>query len=85
MMFPLGVSDPRYSLEVDNFMQLTNFLNFLVSPIYDYDTGDLVGVVQLINKLNNEPVTAHDLHELKVIAPTLGGIMQFCNSSNDVS
>lgn len=43
----------------------------LIGPIFD-EEGCLHGVVQLVNKCHNEPITEKDVYEFGSLIPALG-------------
>jgi hypothetical protein len=51
LFFPKAIESSNYVVEVDNFLRLPHFENIIVSPIFENE-GTLVGVIQLINKLD---------------------------------
>jgi hypothetical protein len=48
-----------FNNDIDNVHSLSQVKNFLFGPIYGID-GDVVGVVQLLNKIDSE-ITNHDI------------------------
>ena len=79
-----GEDDPRFVLEVDNVTQVMDYENVLMCPLFD-DKGMLKGVVQLINKLNEEAITEQDEDEIKSIGSALAEILNLCETNREVT
>jgi hypothetical protein len=64
-----------YSAEIDNCMGLPNVESVLIVPIRD-STGELYGVIQLLNHLNGEKIHEQDCFEIASLIPSLGEIFK---------
>lgn len=71
-------------------MGMPNIESVLIAPIRD-STGDLKGVVQLINRLNGEKISPEAVIEISKLIPSLGEIFKtvedvraITNISNDI-
>lgn len=61
----------KYESDIDNCIGVATVDSLLVSPIFSPD-GELQGVIQLLNRLNSDKITAHDCHEVESLMPALG-------------
>ena len=61
-----------------------DYQNVLMCPLID-DKGRLKGVVQLINKINGQPILVRDEEELKSICSTLAEILNLCDMNKEVT
>lgn len=60
----------HYSDEIDNYENIKLY-NAIYAPIFDGD-GERIGVMQLYNKLDNEPFNKVDLIYLKTMTDYIG-------------
>lgn len=54
-----GEDEQEFCLEVDNTIQVMDYENALVCPMFD-NKNRLKGVIHLINKLDEEPISEND-------------------------
>jgi hypothetical protein len=64
-----------YSAEIDNCQGLPNVESVLIVPIRD-TTGELYGVIQLLNHLNGEKINEKNCFEIASLIPSLGEIFK---------
>jgi len=56
-----------------------DYENVLVSPLFDQD-GILKGVIHLINKLNDEPISGIDLKEIASLSSVISEVLNLCDA-----
>jgi hypothetical protein len=59
----IGDKDPNFSSEIDNFLGLYKVDNMLIAPFLD-KTGEVRGVIQLINKIGKPKIPDQDEIEI---------------------
>lgn len=63
-----------YSGDVDNCIEATNIKSMLVGPMYS-DDGTCKGVIQLINKNGDKPITSDEIFEFEQFLPVIGQVI----------
>ena len=58
-----GMKDPRFSYDVDNIVQITEIQNLVIVPLVDSD-GNLMGVIQMVNKQETNIIPKEDVVEM---------------------
>ena len=66
---------PNFASEVDNTVGVAAIKNMIIGPIFD-SKGVLKGIIQLINKVDNDPITESDERELSSLLPIIGEIIK---------
>lgn len=56
----------------------------MMGSMVDRD-GNVKGVLQLMNKTGDEPITEQDQHELAVLLPALGEIIRTADESMEIT
>lgn len=79
-----GEDEQEFCLEVDNTIQVMDYENVLVCPMFDRN-NKLKGVIHLINKLDDEPITENDMNELLSICPPISEILNLAEASREVT
>jgi hypothetical protein len=59
LIFMDGEENQDFCMEIDNSIQVMDYENVLVCPMFD-NTGQLKGVIHMINKMNDEPISSTD-------------------------
>ena len=70
-----GEYNQGFAVEIDNSVGSPHIANCMIGPCYDND-GQLRGVVQLINKCNNEAISFQDEREFENLLTTVGEIIK---------
>jgi hypothetical protein len=73
--FNEGERLPAFNLEVDCSGGSTDVESLLVAPITD-SSGNLRGILQMINRFNGEKITAQDVFEIRSLMPALAEILK---------
>ncbi len=80
-----GQRDRGFAPEVDNYMNCNKIGNMLIGAMVD-KTGQVMGVLQLINKCGpEEKITEQDQIELMALLPALGEIIKTADESMEIT
>ena len=52
----------EFSIEIDNNIDISVVKSMLIGPLYN-EAGKLKGVIQLLNKIDDKPITDHEATE----------------------
>ena len=72
---PEGDSSLTYLPEVDNAASVAGIKNMVIGPCFDTE-GKLRGIIQLINKSGDEPISENDRIEIINLCPTVAEIIK---------
>ncbi len=61
----------NFSAIVDNITTVNDVFNLAVVPVFGYQSNELVGVLQFVNK-QDRVISEYDVHQMKIIASLLG-------------
>ena len=73
--FNEGENSGVFNLEVDCAGSSTDIESYLVAPIID-QSGNLRGILQMMNRLNGEKITTQDIFEISSLMPALAEILK---------
>lgn len=68
--------------DIDNISNIAQVESIIICPIYSDD--QLLGTVQLINKLHGQRISADDVTELSALIPALATIYSTCNDVREI-
>lgn len=74
-----GEDEKEFVLEIDNTAQVLDYDNVLVTPLIDQD-DKLKGVIHLINKKSEEPISPIDLKEVHSLANVISEVLNLCDA-----
>jgi transcriptional regulator of acetoin/glycerol metabolism len=57
--------------------------SLLIAPIF-HTSGELMGIIQLMNKLPGEVISQIDTDELMALGPAMASLIETCNEVKEV-
>jgi hypothetical protein len=76
----LGERDTRFSINIDNLVNVFKVSNMLVGPALD-SQGSIRAVIQLINKKHDGDIDDMDVSQLDSLLPAIGEILRAADDS----
>ena len=83
-VFMDGEDEQEFCLEVDNTVQVMDYENVLVCPMFD-SKNRLKGVIHLINKIDDSPIDENDKQEILTVCPAISEILNMAEAAREVT